>query len=433
MKAIYTSINGGIYKVDTPFTIPLKLVDLPSTTHSSVHTNDVMQEVTENIYINNLNTTDIKSNKDLVTQMCEYLFDKCITEIDTLSNRYKVYVDYTITDGCSAVDSHQILINDFEVTDVAIPLGVSADDELVYRQGKFLNTKVEFSIPNTFPIGIMYRKTNTLGFKVNDLVIYQDGSTLSKDVHNSICYCCYEKKGHTAIISALENYVPIFSALDHGIIFETVKINFNPRKIILDIDFIYSDLMVVYDDKEIEDIIITNIERKYNPPSPDDDPDDPDHIIPDSDIYPDADGSTCPDEHGWFDYYERCRSTTPGALLVVEDLIPDSVFDSSTMIRKKKIIKDIPDITVGDFVIYRTGLYQGDGSPEDYPCDCHGHHHHHHHHHHDNPDNTEPGSDDQPDVAPDTDNTDTTDDNISDDTTTGDDVSTLNVDDLFDH
>jgi hypothetical protein len=82
--------------------------------------------------------------------------------------------------------------------------------------------------------------------------------------------------------------------------------------------------------------------------------DDDGKVIPDSELYPDADGSEEPDENGWFDYYELCRSTTPCALQVVEDLIPDTIYDTHKMIRKKKVIKDIPNVTVGDFVIYRT-------------------------------------------------------------------------------
>jgi hypothetical protein len=334
-----------------------------------VYTDTVAETVSEHIYINNMDTTEIKSNKELYNQMCDYLRRACVTEIDTLQDRYKVYIDYTIIDQCNATDNHQIAINDMTAENVAILLGVGANNELVYRQGRFLSTEIEFAISNVLPIGIMKRKAGSVKFRVNDLVIYQDGSTLDKDSHNSIQCCCYEPKT-TTIISALENYVPVFSAINSGIIFENLICNFNPRKIKLDIKFIYSDLIVAYDDKEVNDIITENIRRKYHP----DDPVDPDtgedddgHVIPDSDIYPDADGCTCPDKDGWFDYYEKCSSTTPKALMVVEDLIPDTVFDSSTMIRKKKVIKDIPDITVGDFVIYRTGLVpQGEGG-----CNCH--------------------------------------------------------------
>jgi hypothetical protein len=110
------------------------------------------------------------------------------------------------------------------------------------------------------------------------------------------------------------------------------------------------DYIVAYDDTEVINIIKDNIEKKYAPePTPPDGSSDEAHI-PDSDKLPDADGSTTPDKDGYYNYYERCISTNPDALLVVEDLISPRVFDRRTMIRKKKVLLDIPDILIGEYV-----------------------------------------------------------------------------------
>ena len=72
--------------------------------------------------------------------------------------------------------------------------------------------------------------------------------------------------------------------------------------------------------------------------------------------HPAADGDETPDADGHFDWYERCNSTTPDALLVVANDTPDETYDKSKMIKIKYILADIPDIQVGEYVIYREGI-----------------------------------------------------------------------------
>ena len=49
--------------------------------------------------------------------------------------------------------------------------------------------------------------------------------------------------------------------------------------------------------------------------------------------------------------YVRCDGRMTGALLVVMEHTTDTIFNSSTMIRLSTIIKSIPDITIGEYVI----------------------------------------------------------------------------------
>ena len=69
-----------------------------------------------------------------------------------------------------------------------------------------------------------------------------------------------------------------------------------------------------------------------------------------------SDAYTSADNNGFYYYYERCIESNPGALLVVEDAIPDNKYDKNTMIRHSKVVLDIPDISTGDYVRYVTGF-----------------------------------------------------------------------------
>ena len=123
--------------------------------------------------------------------------------------------------------------------------------------------------------------------------------------------------------------------------------------------------VVVYDDKTITDILIENIDKKYSEDTQPTDPEAPsdgsedDILIPDDDPKKPADGDYEPDENGYYDWYERCKLTTPNALLVVEDLISDASYNVNTMIKKSMVVQDIPDIEVGEYALYSESLDQG--------------------------------------------------------------------------
>ena len=69
-----------------------------------------------------------------------------------------------------------------------------------------------------------------------------------------------------------------------------------------------------------------------------------------------ADGSIEPDDDGHYDWYERCNSTTPYALLVVSDTIDHTSYVPEIMIKRSLVLADIPDIQIGEYVIYREGI-----------------------------------------------------------------------------
>ena len=213
-------------------------------------------------------------------------------------------------------------------------------------------------------------------FKINDISIYQDTTSIPGCCHNSIYCTPYSIDSAATVFDALSGYICIYSTNAAGIQISDIDINFVPKTIDLKINFTLANCIVAYNDADIVTLVQEIINEKYHhqPPTPHTGPDGEDEtLFPGEDHRP-ADGDYKPNKDGWYDYYERCLSTNPGALLVVEDLIPATSYKVDTMIRKCLVKKDIPDITVGEYVHY----------VEVYDDDDTGHHHHHHHdnHHH---------------------------------------------------
>jgi hypothetical protein len=217
------------------------------------------------------------------------------------------------------------------------------------------------------------RKQNYM-IQINDISIFQDFATYT-DNHLSTFETPYPV-GSKNVNSALDSCVLMYSTDAEGIIIQPVSLNFAPRTVNININVILGHMVVAYDSKEVDDIVKYNIHHKYHP----DDPYPPCPPIPPCpppyppgpwppgpfppgpfpppmpDPHPTADGDDNPDAEGHSDWYERASETNPGALLVVEDMYEPQYFDPNTMIHKRKVIRDIPDIRVGEYVLYREGF-----------------------------------------------------------------------------
>lgn len=395
MKAIYTVLNDKIYRIDQDTAEPKTLASMPKSEHSVMSTDTVMKKVTASIFLNTMETTAVKSNRELYNTLKRTIEYKKITEIPTIYDRYMLVIDYQLYDSKCEI-CHNVVTKPASASDAAILLGVAANNELCYRRVKVFDPIIEFAVANQLPLGIMKSADTEYHFKINDVSIYQDTSNIPGCCHNSIYCTPYRADDSSTIIESLSGYARVYSTAEQGLKISDLDIGFVPKTIDLRINFVLSSLIVAYDDADIKTLIQRIIAEKYNPqpvPTPPDTGDDDDEggsLYPGYDHKP-ADGDYRPNKDGLYDYYERCNSTTPGALLVVENLIPDLSYKVETMIRKRLVIKDIPDIEIGEYVHYVEGF-------ED---DVHGHHHHHHHtHYHDIPDgesdsgNTDDNNDD---------------------------------------
>ena len=338
MKAIYTVINNNVYRVNQNTSIPATLTFRSSGASTVLNVDPKSKAVDQHIVINTLKKPGTKSNSELYEEMINHLKEASITEVNMIQNFFKIYVDYTMFEDGREIE-HSAVVKPIRPLDKVALLGVATNNECVYRRVKTFDPKLNFRVRSSLPFGIMQDRKSRYQFKINNIAIFQDFNS-RKEIHESTYEVPYS-------MAATQN---------EGIDIQAIDLDFVPRAIEVSLEIILGNYIVAYDHDSIDDILKENIKNKYQEDTETDIPDDGEDdgiLIPGEESNPEGDGEYEPNEDGFFDYYELCKETTPGALLVVEDLIPDNIYDSTTMIKKALVIKDIPEIEIGQYVVYR--------------------------------------------------------------------------------
>ena len=359
MKAIYTINNDKVYRINQNTAIPTSLTFKAPGSSVTMKEDVYNKEATIFVSVNTLVKPNTKSNKELYNELVKFIKDRMITEVPFIQNNFKIVIDYAVFVDGKEVE-HQQVMKPVEPLDKIYPLGVATDDELVYRRVKTFNPKFHFQTTRNLPYGITCDKKKRYAFQINDISVYQDYSD-RPEVHHGTYDVSYPV-GADTLKAALCQMVPIFSTYKAGIVFTVSEMNYIPVNFVVDLDLILANLIVAYDSRNIDNLLKDNMDAKYHntdadPIVPGHDPSHDHHdMFQNPDPKPSGDGHYQPDRRGYSDWYERATETNPGSLLVVEDNIPDGDYDINTMIKKKKVIKDIPDIEVGEYVLYRESL-----------------------------------------------------------------------------
>lgn len=355
-KATYALVNNKIYRVLQTVT-PCKLSTLPAGCTAALSIDSVNKEVTEIVKINTLNKHSVKSNAQLYKDLVTKLTDEKITEITDVQNYFKIYIDYTVYEDGHEED-HSAVIQYAEPNDNVVLLGLTRESELVYRHVKQFSYDIEFAVQNDLPYGIMRTHDHNYTIKINSIVLFEDLHAGS-DYHKSQYNHCY-KVPSASIETAVEDMVVIYNS-EKNIDIAPIELSYIPRKVCIKLELLIANYVDAYSKADIDSILLNNIKNKYDDSKKDDDDkkdddgkkDDDTPETPADDTHPKADDKYTPDDNGWFDFYEKCTKTTPHALRVVEDIIPDDLFNKETMVKKSTVIEDIQDVAVGDYVVYR--------------------------------------------------------------------------------
>jgi hypothetical protein len=169
MKAIYTVLNNKIYRIDQDTSEPKILVPMPTKEHSVVNSDTTLKKVTATVFLNTMETTNIKSNKELYNMMKNTIERQKITEITDIYDRYMLLIDYQLFDSKCEI-CHNVVTKPASAQDAAILLGVAANNELCYRRVKQFDPIIEFAVANQLPLGIMKTADSEYHFKINDTV-----------------------------------------------------------------------------------------------------------------------------------------------------------------------------------------------------------------------------------------------------------------------
>lgn len=349
MKAIYTVIDEEVCRVRQNTKLPHEIVGYEGECSSRLSTDPTTGFAMQSIYINTLQVPKAKSNREKYDELIYYLKTNKITEILSISNFFICHIDYTIYENGRIIDK-AVVMHPVCPRDKVLPLGIASNNEDVFRRVKTFKHTIEFNTTRPVPHGIMYGKSkhNRYELKINDIKVYEKIS--DPEIHRSIYNDPYDEQSEI-VAADVDDSLCIFSALEGGIVFDPVVLNFRPRRVGIDVNLVLTDWIVAFTDKEINKIIEDN-KRGVTP--------DPEPIIPEDDKNVPADGDETPDKDGYYDYYERATPTNPNSKLVVVDSMEYPEFNSNSMIHKSYVIKDIPDIEIGEYVIYREVLTEYD-------------------------------------------------------------------------
>lgn len=349
-KAIYADIGGTYVKLRTNTRVP-KIAGSIFQTSSKLEYNQAGRTMTASIWLNGLEEDELQTNRGMYIRMVEDLKKNKVTEIPEISDKYILYVDYSIYNEKDQEINHSCTSKRIEAVDAVLPLGVSRKNECVFRQVKLLEPKLTFSVTNRVPFGVMARAYGTrYTVKINDVIILQSINDMDMEcynAHNSIQENSYSFESHT-VHALFRDHIPVYASSARNLDLGEFTVDFWPQKICISLHLALANLIVIYDDQVINDILLENASDD-NPSTPIDPPIDPD-------TRPPADGDRTPDANGMYDYYERCSQTTPDSILVVADDITDEEYVEETMIKYSDIVADIPDIEVGEYVRYFIGF-----------------------------------------------------------------------------
>ena len=366
-KTIYERIGTTYYKVLQDTKTPKLIQPYRKRMGCSLETDVNSKVATEYVDLNNLEVPRTRSNRENYNKLLLDLEIYEVKEMDNLQNQFSVYIDYSLYTNRTEIE-HSIVMQPIKPVDKVLPLGVGCNSECVYRRIKNFSKVIEFKTrTSTVPYGMMNGITRdgreVFTFKINDISIYQNKTP--RVVHKST-YSNPYNIGVNVLENSKESQILVYSTAKEGIKFEYVHLKFNPRIFKLVLDISLANFIVAYTDEEVNKIMKNNTDRQY----PDIDPVDPydpgeGPVLPIPDHNPEADGEEIPDENGYYNYYERCRKTTPHAKLVVEDNISDNKYDPRFMIKKHLVIKDIPSIEVGQYVVFREAFLDFINDSED--------------------------------------------------------------------
>ena len=337
MRALYTITHDSLYKVNQEVRIPRNVINYMGN-NLTMTENRERKSVSINIWLNAFDKKHAITNEDLIEITKENIMRNQITQIDNVSNFYKMAIDYTLMDRYYKELEHSVSVYPLKPIDSIIPIGITENNHLPFRFVKSFSKIIDFRFRDGIPFGIMKDKSDTYYFKINDIRVFQD-TNIHDEKHQSLEERPMSYDSHS-VVSYLEHTVLVFSSREKGINFDMCYLTFIPRVMSLNLELMLDNFIVAYDSNIFDRLITENIANKNEPA-------DWGKVCPHKPVHPKHHDNHWCHKNGIFVISEPVHHDS---LLVVEDLYPAGEFDPDTMVRKYQVISDCPSIEVGDYV-----------------------------------------------------------------------------------
>lgn len=252
-KAIYTKVAGNYYKVNQDTNNPTEIVRMPRT-HAQMNTEPACKLVNTDIWINTIDGCNAYTNKELYDEMINTFRIDRLTSIPTIENHFVMYCDYSVYNEDGKEINHNAVTHQLNPKDAIYNFGVNRESELIYKQVKTFDASIALNVKNEYPMGIMRNMTQPrYTLHINDVSIYQDLVYTETDIHRSTDLIS------SPISMVLGSMEKVYSTYENGMVISAVEVPFIPKKIVLNMHIALDNVIVVYDEQNIVDIVKENI------------------------------------------------------------------------------------------------------------------------------------------------------------------------------
>lgn len=303
---------------------------------------------TTTITVNLLDNKTGMTNQEYYEEFLNTLIEKKVTDLTYVKNNFKIFVDTVIYDAKRQVIDEGIKIHNIDAKNVARLLAVDRNSDCQYIPQK----KFSLHIPYTFPVyrtGITSERKSPRYIRIRNISIFaeinQSNSNGIKKLNQTLLDQTISPVSPT-IQAAKEDMVEIYNSCNVNL--GVIDLITSPRTIDLNIEIALEGFVYAYDEVDIQKILTDNKNQggTVNPDPPG--PDDPDQPV-------DPDNPDCPcgcDENNYFAQFERCSKDDVHAGIVVNDTEYNSGTHQGLCYAYSQVVKDIPDIKVGEYVKY---------------------------------------------------------------------------------
>lgn len=304
---------------------------------------------TTTITVNLLDNKTGMTNQEYYEEFLNTLIEKKVTDLTYVKNNFKIFVDTVIYDAKRQVIDEGIKIHNIDAKNVARLLAVDRNSDCKYIPQK----KFSLHIPYTFPVyrtGITSERKSPRYIRIRNISIFaeinQSNSNGIKKLNQTLLDQTISPVSPT-IQAAKEDMVEIYNSCNVNL--GVIDLITSPRTIDLNIEIALEGFVYAYDEVDIQKILTDNKNQGGTVnPDPDPGPDDPDQPV-------DPDNPDCPcgcDENNYFAQFERCSKDDVHAGIVVNDTEYNSGTHQGLCYAYSQVVKDIPDIKVGEYVKY---------------------------------------------------------------------------------
>lgn len=339
MNSTYIIKNDKVYKINIPQEILELSVSLKRGISSNLEIDKVNKRVVSNIFVNS--TPEIfKSNKVKVDELKKYIKKNNIKDIETLQDTHKAVINYTIFINDKESETGQI-VKPIKCESKAILLGISENDELLYRKVREFTFDSVFTILHSTPYGINKNINDKFSIKINNISIYSSKFEFREN-HKSLDGIRFETDSLVPK-ACTDDSVCIYSSREDNIDFNPIETNFDPRYIDINYSFIIEDYIELHDGNVISQLLLENNNKIKELPKVNDT--DSNTSIPEPPV------TQHEPSKPKITKYIKSTLETPNALKVVDDTTIEDNFDELTMVKKSTVINDLPEININDYVL----------------------------------------------------------------------------------